>query len=284
MKWAIRIALALVLVLVLAAVLAFVFIDSIAKTGVETAATYATGVNTTLEDISLGLFTGEVELSELKMANPQGFKGEDFFSLGTGSVAVSLGTLMEEKVVLNHLILDKIYLNLEQNEDGKANYQVITDHLAKLSSSAEQQEQESSSAKKFVVEKISITNVEVDAVLIGQTVRLTIPEIQLTDVGSDTPNGVVMSQLSGVILQAILQAVVENAGDVIPGAMLGGLSTGLEGVGNITQFGVETLGNVTDQAGKALNQAGKGVEDGLKGIGDGLGGLLGGNKDEKEKP
>ncbi len=300
MKWIVRGLIAIVLIVVVAGVVAFLFIDSIAKAGVEKATTYATGVQTTLGSIHVGLFSGEVSLSELDLANPDGFKGEYFLTLGQGDVDVSLGTLMGDQIVVPLINLDTIRLNLQQNEEGQYNYQAIMDHMAKLKSPDTAQKSEST--KTYIVNKILITDVRVDTTFAGQDIKVNIPKIELTDIGSNTSNGVVLSQLNGVILQAIFRAVVENAGDVLPGVMLSGLNEGLGHIGNITDFGAETIGDVTGQVGdvvkqlgvpgadkvgetvdQALKEGGQTVDEGINKLGEGIGNLLGGDKKEEDK-
>jgi len=106
------------------------FANAAARKGVEAGATYALGVNTTLQSASVGIFSGKFGLTGLKVANVQGYKADKFLSLGEGNVAVSLGSLMKDTIEVPTFSLDTIELNLEKKE-GKANYQVIMDNLGR---------------------------------------------------------------------------------------------------------------------------------------------------------
>jgi len=297
MKWIKRLVILLVLVVVVVGVVGYVAIDRFAKTGVEQGGTYAMGVETKLDGIHMGLLSGNLSMNGLSVANPEGFKSEHFLSLGDGSVAVSLGSLMGDKVEIPKLTLSDITMALEK-DGGKANYEVILENLAKLSSEGDQPA-EQAQGKRFVVNELLITNVDVRAEVIGgMAVPIHIDEIRLTDIGSDTDKGVLLKDLSGIIVTAIMSTVVQQAGDLLPGGIGEGLSGGLAAVGDLGEFGMEVvgdvsakaqemvdqateqLGGVTDKAGEVGKEAGEAVDK----ISEGLGGLLGGGKKTQDEP
>ena len=122
-----------VLLVIVVVVVALSMIDRIAKAGVEQGGTYALGVKTTLDDISVAIFAGQCGMEGLKVANPEGFDSDRFLGLNTGQVAVSLGSLMEDTVVVPTLTLTGIDLYLEKKGD-KGNYDVILENLKKFES------------------------------------------------------------------------------------------------------------------------------------------------------
>jgi hypothetical protein len=295
MKWIKRLVFLLVLIVVLVGVVGYIAIDKIAKTGVEQGGTYAMGVETKLDGIHLGLLSGSLSMNGLSVANPEGFKSEYFLSLGDGSVEVTLGSLMGDKVEVPKLTLSDINMALEKDK-GKANYELILENLAGLSS-GEDQPAEDAEGKRFVVKELLITNVNVRAEVIGGVaVPIHIPEIRLTDVGSDSDKGVLLKDLSGIIVTAIMSTVVQQAGDILPGGIGEGLQGGLAAVGDLGEFGMEVVGDVSAKAqemvGQATEQLG-GASDKAKEVGkeageavdkitEGLGGLLGGDKKKQE--
>ncbi len=298
MKWIKRIVVLLVLVVVLVGVIGVIAIDRLTKAGIEQGGTYAMGVETKLNSIHVGLFSGTVSLEGLSIANPEGFKAENFMSLGDGSVEVTLGSLMGDKVEVPLLTLNHINLVLEKDK-GTANYQVILDHLAKMTGGGDEPVEDAGAeeGKKFVIKELVITDVRVKAEVIGgMSVPITIPEIRLTDIGTESDKGVLLKDLSGIILTAILSSVVEQAGDLLPGGIGEGLSGGLAAVGDLGSFGVQVIGDVTAQAGemagKAAEKLGEGAEvlgekakeagEAVGKLSEGLGGLFGGKKEKQE--
>lgn len=266
-----------VLLIIVAVVGLMLFIDSAAKAGIEKGATYAMGVNTTLDSASIGLFSGKFGLSGLNVANPAGYKDAKFLSLGDGKVAVSLGSLTKDTIEVPTFALDTIVVNLEKKE-GKANYQVILDNLAKLSKGGEPSSAppEQGGGKKLIVNELTIRNVTVKADLLGapgavgavvnQPITIPISEIKLTNVGKDTGrgvagSGVTVSQLSSIIVQAVLAAAVENGGNLLPGDIAGELKGALGNLDGLKDVGVQVVG----KAGEAAQQIGKEVGKQLEG-------------------
>ncbi len=308
MKWIVRIGILLVLIVVVLAVVGYVMIDKITKTAIEKGGTYAMGVETKLDDVSMGLFSGEMSMNGLSVANPEGFNAEHFLKLGDGHVKVTVGSLMSDKVEVPTLNLNNIEIVLEKNK-GKANYDVILENLAKLGGEDEGAVQDTEEGKKFVVNELLITNVKVKAEVVGDlSTTIEIPEIKLTDIGSDSDKGVLLKDLSGIVVAAILKSVASLPGDLLPGDIGQGLQGGLEAIGGLGEFSVQVIGDVTNAAGEVVAEAGKivgeaaeklgegvegvgeaakGIGEGagkaVEGIGEGIGGLLGGKKKEESK-
>lgn len=253
-KRIIRIGVGVLVALLVLVIAAFIYLDRITQRAIEVGATYATGVETTLGSANLAPFYGELLLQDMVIANPPGFKSDHFLSLGRGEVAVTLPTLMQEQVVIPRLHLDGLSLNLEKH-DGQANYQVILEHLKQLRGQPQEQ-QADSPGKRYVIEEVVVTDVVVSAAVlpsIGEPKALVvrIPQIRLTQVGSDSSGGVVMSQLSGVLMQAVLESVITQAGQALPAAITDGLRSGMEGLGQLGGFVVQSAG---DQVAQVLAQ------------------------------
>ena len=268
----------LVLVVIASVVL---WIDHVAKAGVEGGATYALGVRTTLDAMDVGVLSGEVKMSELNVRNPAGFKTPHFLRLDDGGVAVSLGSLMEEKVILPELTLSGLNVNLERS-GGKANYKVIMDNLKKLESKEEPPADEQKEGKKFVVEKVGIRDVRVNIDLLpigGELTRIpvTIERIELENVGSDTDRGIPLADVIGILIKAVLTTVVQKCGDLLPADVLGELNAGLEQLSGLGATTVQVVGRVTsdvqeaaEQIGEMGKEAGEAIGEGAKEVGKGL--------------
>ena len=294
MKKLLKIVAIVIVLIIIAVVVALFQIDRIARKAVEAGAGHALGVKTTLNDASVKVFRGESSISGLDVANPEGFKSDHFMTLGDAAVAVNLRSLMSSTVEVPTLTLDGLDINLEKR-DGKANYGVIMANLAEFEKKLPPE-----GGKKFIIKDLTIRDVKVtvDLLPIGGSLtrqEVNIPEIHLTDVGSDTKKGVLVSQLSGVILKAVFASLVDK-GVQLPGDVLKDLGKGLQGLASVSKYGLEISGQITSKAleitgeiskvvgegvGKGLETGVKGVGKGVEGIEKGLGGLLG--KDDKEK-
>ncbi len=268
--------------------------DSIARRGVEAGATYALGVETTLAGANVGIMSGAFDMRGLRVANPEGFKSDGFMSLGSGGVSVSFGTLRREIVELPHLELADLTVNLER-ADGKSNYQAIIDNLKRFESGKDKPT--TGDEKRFVIRRVDVRNVRANVSMLPvggslTTVQVVVPEIVLTDVGSDG-SGVTLGQAANIITKAVLASIAANAGNLLPADLVGDLTSQLGQLESLQSLGVnfaadfgQGLQNITGSIGDATKslddlkktgeEATKQIEDAAKGIGDLLGGKKGG--------
>ncbi len=266
----------LVILLVVAVVVVFVSIDAIAKAAIERGATYALGVQTTLDSADIGVLSGEFRMKGLDVANPEGFTSDSFFRLGEGFVAVSLGSLRQDTVELPTLALSGVQMNLEKKA-GSSNFGVITDNLKRFESPETGPPGDSAKpGKSFIIREIVITdiNVTVDLLPIGGTLnRIEVPieQVRLTDVGND---GFTTAEMTALVIKAIMAAVVENAAN-LPADLVNDLGGALGNLASLRELGITQSVDINKiNEIKELKDAGKSVSDAI----EGFGGLLGGQR------
>jgi len=263
---------ALLIILVVGLIVfAFTRIDSIFKAAVEQGGTYALGVKTTLASADVQLTQGKVSMSGLNVANPDGYKSDKFFGLGTGSVQVALPTVNQPVIEVPMLNLSDIRVNLEKS-GGKANYKLILDNLARLGSGSTEPKPAGGSEKKFIINEVDIRNVVVHVDLIPEGGTLTqvdvpIEQIQLKDVGTAS-KGLPAGELAKVIVNAVLAVAAEKGGGLIPADVLGDLQSQLAQLGDLRSMGIEVQSKVGEAAQKAIDeakvQAEKKIDDAVK--------------------
>ena len=289
--------LAIVLVLIVVAV--YLFIDSIAKKGIESGASSATGVQTRLRTAHVGVFSGELALNDLEIANPPDFDSQHFLALKEGYMALTLRSLLGDHIVIPRLHLEGLDLMLESKE-GRSNYKIIMENLKKL----RDPDRRSAKRRTFVIREVIVQDVTVHAQVLGldrgPVLKFKIPDQRLTDVGSNSD----LSHVTSLLMQGILQAVIQEAGALLPAAISSSLEKGLSGIGELGDFGLEMLGHkgfkllgdfageaLGEEVGKALEDVGKGageaVRDNAKTLekeaGKALGNLLGANRNKEKK-
>jgi len=261
--------LALLAVSAITIFVAVIWVDRLVQTAIEVGATQGLGVQTQLDDVKIGLFSGRFGLSGLRVANPEHFDSDYFLQIRSGKVELSLGSLTQETVVLPKLTLSGITLNLDHN--GKqGNFDVILENLhgqgAGEPPDTETGEKstgdgvDDQSGKKFVIERVLVRDITVHATVFrigGKPMRTTleIPEIQLHNIGSDTDHGILMSQLSGVLLDAVLKSAIKQGADLIPHIIVEGLGGGLKGLGEVSEQIIKQTGSTVIGVGKEVEKA-----------------------------
>ncbi len=281
---------ALIGLVVLLVLIAFLMIDSIAKTGIEKGSTYALGVPTTLNSADVQIFGGQFAMNGLTVSNPEGFSTPHFLALGDGGVSVDFGTLRSEVVTLPTLTLDGISVYL-QRADGKTNYGAIMENLKKFESGdPPSSEPKPEGGKKFAIDRVLITDVTVNidlAPVPGGLSELTkmevkVPQIELTGLGKGDTKPMELAQVAATIVKAILAAVAENAGQ-LPGDLGAQLQSGLAQLQSLDSLGVELeaaagriIEDVQGQIDDAIDGARDQIDEGIRDIGDRIGDELDG--------
>lgn len=276
--------LAVLLILLIGAVAAALFlIDSIARRGIEGGATYALMVPTSLDKADVGVFSGSFSMQGLTVDNPEGYSRDHFLTLDSGGVQVALGTLTRDVVELPELTLTGVEVSLLR-EGGKSNYGTILENLKRFESGkADPKTREP--GKKFVIRKLEIRNVKAHVSLLpvggeATTAEVIVPEIVMTDVGSDG-SGVSLGQVTNIVLKAIIASLVNAGGNLIPSDIANELESGLGELASLGEMGIDVaadfgkgleniIGDVGQDAGKAVEDAAKEAENAIKGATEGL--------------
>ncbi len=288
MKKVLKVLLGLVIVLVVLAVIAVIYIDNVAKAGIENGGKYALGVDTTVEDVDISLRKGQMEVRQLKVANPEGFSSPHLMNTASFNAQVDTGTVFSDSITVNHFLLDGLDVHIER-QDGKSNIEAIMENIEKLKSGEEKPEDAGDKpTTKVKIDQMRITNVKAHFHLFGsdKAIRVEVPEIVLDGLSSDDPEGVALPELMRRVFPAILSAVLNAAKDTVGPEALKGLQGDLvkltESVGPaaaelVSEVGgqmgeliQEKLPNMLEGLGEGLQGVGEGIKDGGGGLLDGI--------------
>lgn len=286
MKRLVKLIVAVVLLLAIAAVAAFFYIDRIAKTAIERGGTWALGVDTGVEGADVGVFSGELSLSGVKIDNPEGYAADHFMELGKGEMAVSLGTLRQDVIVLPRLILSDLDVAMQRGAAG-TNYGVILENLKRFEATEPDPD-----AKRYVIDELVISGINVRLDLFGAPggaglggIDLPIDEIRLENVGSaGRERGVVMGELINIVVKAVMQVILNEGGALIPADLQTQLQDKLAQLQDLDSIGIDLVSTFTGDLDRLRETLGNDLlgGDGLGGAGDALGNLLGGDDEEDD--
>jgi len=308
----------LLVVLLVAAVVGVVFyglsnIDTLAKRFIEEGGSYATGVETTVATVDVGLGAGTLDMESLKIANPSGYDSPHFFAMQSGSTAVDYGSIGSPVIRVPEVTLSSLDVNLHRSGDA-SNYQVILDNLKRFETGGNTEPEPAPSGKSqnVVIDSLKIEDINVHVIgvpglsLLAGDIAINVPLIEMTDVGG--ADGMSFGELTNLIVKTVLTAVVDAGQGILPGEILGGLTEGLTDLSSLGEMGVNIVGGlgegvlggvgdlgegvgeavegVTGGAAGAVGDAVEGaagaVGDTVGGLGEGLGNLLGGDDDDDD--
>ncbi len=279
-KLLVRLVLAVIVLVIVAGVIGYLYLDTIAKEAVQRGGTYAMGVDTTVDKVSLHPLDGQLQMTGLKVANPKGFNGVHLMQTGTFELGLVPSSLMDKTILLKKFELDGLDMYIDQKMP-LSNIGVIMENLKKLAGGEKAKEEKPSEGKKVKVDLITIRNVVAHVkVLVGPELTIKVPEIQLKNVTGDNAVGVAMPELIARIVPAVLAAVLESGKGVLPADLMNNLQGSISAV--TAQLGgqaQEMVKGVQGQVGNALKGI---VPTDANAIGGTVGKLLGGAKDANQ--
>lgn len=243
-----------VVILALAGV--FFYLNVIAKSVIERSATQAAGVKTSVDSVQLGLFSGRFGLGDLTINNPEGYESPHFFLMKDGRLSVGLPSLLEDTVRVQEISLQGIEVNLER-KGMKSNITAILDNLKRFESGKKTEPAEQGEAKKFLIDELSIKDVVAQVDLgpeLGEKGKrsVSIPEIKLQDIGSGQ-GGVVLAQLTDIVLKAITEAIVRQGG-ILPEQLRNELQAGLNSLQEVPGQVLEEVRTKGEEAAQELRE------------------------------
>jgi len=194
-------------------------LDRIVKGVVESAGSEVLGTDVTLNKVEISLKGGRGSLKGLVIANPEGFSARNAFEIDEVTLALDLGTVTSDEVVVEQVVVDGARVTFEET-GGSINLQTLLknaqDYAGPSEPSETPEKEPESAGPKLVIKEFRFTNA--DATLIseklGQEVMAGIPDIVLNDIGQKG-HGVTAAEAAKQVLVPVIQQVIEGSKDEI---------------------------------------------------------------------
>lgn len=275
------IVLAIAIVLFIGGVV-FIFSQLGAITGrlVAAVGTYALEVPVTVESADVKIREGSLGLTGLTVANPEGFGEPDerFMGLGTARAVLNTDTVGQDVVRISSITLSDLDLLLVKDSGG-ANYRRILESLKRFERGGEDgggappaeppSGEAEAAGQRVVIDEVVVSNVDVtvryDSGLGGgaaklMTLQVPIDEIRLEGIGEDPENPVDIADAISVLVKAVLGAVLEKAGGVLPPDLTKDLKSGLAELASLGSMGVDMAAELGEDARRQIEEVGRQVE------------------------
>lgn len=196
---------------VAAGVLLFIALNLWLGTQVQTAIVeIGSGLTKTtvkLENVRIELLNGLVQLDGLEIGNPPGFTAPHAVRLGTARVRLDVRSALSGTVVIDEILVEAPDITFEGLPTS--NLSVIQGNVTAAGSSKPADDKPAkpavSGSKKFLIKKFTLTHGRVAASVGGQSLRLSLPDIHLTDIGKET-GGATPEQVASAVFSAITRS------------------------------------------------------------------------------
>lgn len=222
MKKLIVVLLALAAIVVIGLFAVQFFLGSIVKAGVNRVGPHLAQTNVVLDGARISAFTGQGELTGLRVANPQGWSARDAFSFESIKLDVEPGSLFGDKIVVNELIIDRPAFVYESKLVA-SNIGDLMKNIQRGRDAPEGQTAEEP-AKKIEVKHLVLRDGKITVGVGAAATTLNMKPIEMHDLGTQegglTPNQLavaIMGKVTPVIVAAAAQNV-EQLGEALGGS------------------------------------------------------------------
>lgn len=203
----------LVGVVVLGLLIAYLMLNNAVKIAIEKGATQSLKVRTQLARASVAPLAGNVSLTDLRVANPEGFTAPEIFTLQNISVRVSYRELFGQPVKVASISIQDPQLVIEQS-GGKFNFMELTNNLR--SDKPAPVPTDSQPPTRVIIESIDLSGASVTLLPgipgLEKPIQLILPPIRLQNIGNADGNqtGEELGRVVTEMIQAIAQKAVES--------------------------------------------------------------------------
>jgi len=278
-----RVILALVLLVVLSIVVLFFAVNTLAKQGMNASLTYALGVDSRVQSVRLGLFSGNVRVEGLKVSNPEGYTTDHLMQFETFDVKLQPMSLFSDTVKLERLELDNLDLIIEQRI-MESNASVVLGNLERLKKESPKEPGKTIEVDYAVIRDVTAHFVLMSDLSSDKPITVQVPKIEISQFSTANRSGYVAGELARQLVPLILAAVVEKGQGTVPGDFLNPLELKVSSsVESLTEQARVTVEGVKGRLEDLLTKPGESESDEEPNR-TGLGGLLKGLDKEDSDP
>ncbi|MBC2593004.1 hypothetical protein H5P28_01900 [Ruficoccus amylovorans] len=254
-----KILLVLVALVIIAGVVLYFTLDNIVsksvKYAINTYGPQATQTSVTVKDVGISVFGGSAKIGDLQVGNPESFQPPaNAFSLGDISVSLQPASLMSDIIVIDEITITDAEFNYITKTFTSSNLQTILDNVKDFSGKAAQapatttpataeQPPAAASQKKFVIHNVRVTGAKANATVLGQSIKVEIPDIILQN---ESPEGINPAELVDKVLSDVLVQVIEQISKQVEEIAKDPTKAGLDIIKGATDTGDETVDKAVD--------------------------------------
>ena len=234
------------LILIIIAVVAVnLFADYAVRVGIESSATKTLNVGVSVSNVDLSIMAGKLALQNLLINNPPGYRHDKLLQLKNAEIEIDVKSLLSDVVNIKEIKLDGVNVVLEQRGISGNNLQDVITAIRNGSKEGE--------GKSLRVDNLEISNITVRMKLLpdtaqDDTITLELSPIRMTNLGYD--NKLDMADLSGEIVLAIANRVVEQGVGILPKDIITTLTPTLDKTIDISTRIIES----TEDIGKEITE------------------------------
>ena len=206
---------AVVVIVAIAAVVVLGQLGRLIERGVETHGPGLTGTDVALGSARVSIFSGEGELSDLRIGNPEGYSDDRAFDLGRIKVAIDPKSVAADVIRIRQVVVDGPRVLAEFDASGRNNLKAILNHVKAVAgggTSTSKQPKASGEGKKMIIDEFRFENAEARVLApqfkLDKTLKL--QPIVLRNLGAKQ-GGAAAADIANQVLRPVVDATVQAA-------------------------------------------------------------------------
>lgn len=249
----------IVAIVVVVAYTLYSSLDSIIAAGIEKYGSQYTGTAVRVGGVDLDPVSGKGEINGFSVANPAGFETPTAIDVGTIALAVDIGSVTGDPIVIKEIVIDKPRVTYEIGANGN-NIDALARHVESEIGSGEGKGKGApeGGGRKLIIEDLYVKGGEVSVSatgLGGKTVTADLDNIHLRNIGKGE-GGVSQEQVAAIIAATLFKWV----GVAIKGVNLEDI---MKVIGDNVGGGPMRAKEAGRAIGKEAEGAGKAIEKGV---------------------
>lgn len=235
--------------------------NALAKAAVEKALSYVLQVEVTTSRVKLALTGNNVDIYDLRIANPEGYESSEAITAGHVAVALELKSVRSPTIQIERILIEDPRINLEKRKK-KLNIRILIDNASRLAD-----DDADAPAQDVAIRKLNVYGGEVKVTMpiLSNLVKLKLPDIELENIGTD--KSVSVAQAMTIFLKTLLKSTVGVAGKELPLDAFKSLNEGLGFLGGQLGEGKELVDKAKGALLKSkdkLKEEGRDLKQGVK--------------------
>lgn len=261
--------------LVLVLLVVVVALGPIVRSMVNTAGPSILGVPVSLSRASVRPLRGQVELGELRIGNPAGFKADQLFELGHLAVQARPAALLADPAVIDEVTIRGVRLTYETT-GRRSNLGALIENLSRGSAASPPKGGDAATGtnpgRRVVIRRVVLEDIRLKfaaSLAGGRGVELPLDRIELTNLGGEQNPLTVASAISQVlaaIAGGVGQAVTAGAGDLA--------RAGLDVAETLGGLGLKGASAAIEQGARGAQALGEGAASGIQAVTEGADRLM----------
>ena len=272
-----------IVVAVVAVVFLFSSLDSLIKEAVEKYGSEIIQAEVRLNKVEIDATSGQGALRGLKIGNPKGFETPSAFELGGVSVKLDIGSVTEDTIVINEIVISKPQVTYELGPGGN-NIDAIRDNIDQYvkahgggakGAAKSDAKTDKGEGPKLVIENLYVRGgtVSVSAnipLMKGKKMTAPLPDIHLKDIGKEEKGAT-----PGEVAEEVLAEVGKSVSGAMSGIGVGGTLDSLQdSLAGATKGVTDAVSGAVSGAGDTVGGAVSGAGDAVKDVTGEVGGKL----------